>query len=84
MKDLKKIYAIRLGPVGHERVKENHQEFEKNANGCKPLKDFHVSLSAAKATKLFELTRSQMTWYYEGRELASAFVSFFLFFLFLF
>ena len=55
---LEKIYAIH----------ENHQEFGKNVNQCKPLKDFHVSV---KATKPFEPTRSQLTWYFKGRELTS-------------
>ena len=68
---LEKIHAIQ----------ENQQKFEKKCEMVQATEIF--SRLSLIATKLFELTRSQMTWYYEGRELASAFVSFFLFFFYL-
>ena len=50
-------------------IQENQQEFEKKCESVQVTKRFsHLSL---KATKLFESTRSQVTWYFEGSELAS-------------
>jgi len=51
------------------RFRKTSKSLRKNVNRCKPLKKyFHVSL---KATKLFEPTRSQVNWYFEGSKLAS-------------
>ena len=56
---LEKIHAIQ----------ENQQEFEKK---CEPLQATKIfSRLYLKATKLFEPTRSHVTWYFEGSELAS-------------
>ena len=53
---LEKIHAI----------PENQQEFEKK---CEPVQATQrFSRFYLKSTKLFEPTRSQLTWYYEGRE----------------
>ena len=58
---LEKIHAIQ----------ENQQEFEKKCESLQGTKIF--SRLYLKATKLFEPTRSHVTSYFEGRELASLF-----------
>ena len=56
---LEKIHAIQ----------ENQQEFEKKCELVQATKRF--SRIYLKATKLFETTRSHVTWYFEGSELGS-------------
>ena len=50
-------------------IQENQQEFERKCGPVQAIKSF-LRLSL-KATKLFESNRSQVTWYFEGSELAS-------------
>ena len=50
-------------------IQEIQQEFEKK---CEPVQATKRFLRFyLKATKLFETTRSHVTWYFEGSELAS-------------
>ena len=68
------VYFNFLKNLRHEtlekimRFRKTSKSVRKNVNWCKPLKDFIVCV---KATKLFEPTRSQLTWYFEGSKLAS-------------
>ena len=50
-------------------IQENQQKFEKKCEPVQATKRF--SRLSLKATKLYEPTRSQVTWYFEGSELAS-------------
>ena len=56
-------------PVKIHAIQENQQEFEKKCEPSQATKIF--SRLYLKATKLFEPTRSHVTWSCEGNELAS-------------
>ena len=60
---LEKIHAIQ----------ENQQEIEKKCESVQATK--RISRLSLKATKLFNLTRSQVIWFFEGSELTSPFQS---------
>ena len=52
-----------------KKIQENQQELEKKCEPMQATKRF--SRFYLEATKLFDLTRSQVIWYFDGSELAS-------------